>query len=212
MNITLTLHPLDRPAKSGDLCLNTSYLPGLTPPLVRGFDPTEGTPNTHLKPQSLLFLSEEESPKRIGDWGYSEQAGLVQIEGGGTTYPPLQKVMASTDPLSGVGLPSPKIVRKYMLQYNISKPIDRVSLEFTEETKSVNNGDGSYSKETRRLPEKDEDGFILFRQISIHTYNEIEVVEMLLKAYIAGYGDRDAGLQTFHGLPPHNYIREIFNT
>jgi len=74
--LKLILLPTQNKATSKDICLNTSYGPGLTLPMVRGFNELPGTPNKHLEVQHLYAISDEKP--RVGDYVYNSALNVIE--------------------------------------------------------------------------------------------------------------------------------------
>lgn len=53
--------PINEKATNKDICLNTSYAPGLRMPLVHGFNECDGTSNSHLPDNTINIQSTKDS-------------------------------------------------------------------------------------------------------------------------------------------------------
>jgi hypothetical protein len=195
------LHPLDREPRDNELCLNTSYKPSPLP-LVGGY---EGA--THLRPQ-VLYITSSIEPKR-GEWGYSSHVGCTLI-GDSISTTGMRKIVGATAPLPGIPQITTPFILKYMTFHNEGHPITKAWINLKEQRKSVTTGDGSYSTEIYLTEELDnEEKLHVFIQDKKGNYTLKEVKDLLQKAYMCGYGDRDANLPTFHGLLPSEYLEKI---
>lgn len=127
--------PSTEQVTKNSLCLNSSYSPGLSQPLVRGFDAQEGTPNDHLKPQHLYILSDDEI--KLGDWisdGKNIYFVCVLLDG----YINLRKIIATTN-INGTNtyirmLPSipESFIEKYISAFNNGNVIEEIRVEYEE--------------------------------------------------------------------------------
>ena len=147
--------PTSEKASEGQICLNNSYLPHLTQPLVKGYD------SPHLTPQHLYILSDEKIKENTntfkeglnGDWFYNTIYNSIAHIGDITDYD--FKIIASTDLSLGkskkeyndkLGLkieetkyfPLPLIsqsfIDKYISKYNKGNKIKDVLVEYEDIT------------------------------------------------------------------------------
>lgn len=140
--------PSNEKATDKNICLNTSYAPGLTMPLVKGFNEVKGTSNKHLQVQHLYFTSDDEI--EMGDWCYSEKhknidrvtSNPVNVNNSNGYY----KVLATNDsslwehddtvpyPKRRPALPQPsqQFIEKYVEEYNKGQQISDILVEYEE--------------------------------------------------------------------------------
>jgi hypothetical protein len=198
--VQVHLLTLDRDCRDNDLALNTSYKPNALP-MVRGY---EGA--THLRPQGL-YITTDAKP-RFEEWGFDGKKCI--LVGPETPTEGLRKIIASSPALLGIHNISDTFIRKYMVFYNEGYPITKAWVPLLQKERSVTMGDGSYSKETYEVEQTDDVGCLVVKLTEKkNSYSTEEVMDLLQKSYMCGYGDRDANLPTFSGLVPKEYLEEI---
>lgn len=132
--------PTNKKVVYGQLCLNNSYLPNLTQPLVIGYD------SPHLTPQHLYILSDDK--KNFGDFVITPHllnrgidiynTVISKIDIPGSEYF-CKKIIATTDSYLIEGdqswnlpCPSKSFIDKYVEEYNKGNKIEDIIVEYEE--------------------------------------------------------------------------------
>jgi hypothetical protein len=182
--------PTNRKAVNGQLCLNNSYLPNLTQPLVIGYD------SPHLTPQHLYILSDDEI--NDGDWifvDYYHRTESYKDKGiwrfkkpscpmpywGNTRF--AKKIIATTDPFLNLPSPSQSFIDKYVEEYNKGNKIEYVMVEYDliRHTTPI----GTCYEEQDFLKVNSKDNTITIRKIK-DSWNRDEVITLLWNAFKQG--------------------------